>query len=108
MRDTGRKAEWRTDYELKTMEIHYGIVEIAGWIAVFLYVLAYFLLSTNRLSAQSYLFHILNVLGATGLIINAYYFSDQANLVVNVVWFAIGTTVIVRKMLSAGKRSDPE
>lgn len=90
------------------MNIPYPVIEITGWIAVFLYVLAYFLLSTDRLSAKSYLFHILNILGAAGLIVSAWYFSDRPNLVVNAIWFAIGATVIVRKLLARSKHSDPE
>lgn len=90
------------------MNIPYPVIEVTGWLAVLLYVLAYFLLSTNKLSAHSYTFHLLNILGAIGLIINALYYSDRANLVVNVIWFAIGAVVILRKLLGPGKDSESE
>lgn len=77
------------------------IVEIIGWIGVIFYVFAYLLLSIGKLRADSYLFHTLNILGAIGLITDAGYYGDQPNLVVNVIWFAIGLFAIVRRLITS-------
>lgn len=66
------------------------IVEILGWAGVVFYVLAYFLLSTGLLKASSPVFHLLNMAGAIGLIIDAWAHNDLPNLVVNSIWLTIG------------------
>lgn len=62
------------------------VIEVIGWLGVIFYVLAYLLLTIGFLKANSYLFHILNILGASGLIMDSAYFGDKPNLVVNVLW----------------------
>jgi hypothetical protein len=77
------------------------IVEIAGWLGVIFYVCAYLLLSIGMLKANGYYFHFLNVLGATGLIIDAAYHVDMPNLVVNVLWFVIGVFATGRRFIGS-------
>ena len=77
------------------------IVELFGWIGVVFYVFAYLLLSIGKLKPDGYLFHTLNMLGATGLITDAGYYGDQPNLAVNVIWFAIGAFSILRRLLKS-------
>ena len=77
------------------------VVEISGWLGVVFYVIAYFSLSINLLKSNGYLFHILNILGAVGLITDAAFHMDRPNLVVNVVWFVIGLIAISRRFVTS-------
>lgn len=81
------------------------LIEYCGWVGVALFVSAYYMLSTNRLSSKSHLFHVLNILGSFGLIINAFYYSDHPNLLVNVIWMIIGLTSIVRNLVEANGKT---
>jgi membrane-bound ClpP family serine protease len=62
------------------------IIQWIGWAGVAFYLVGYFLLVVKRISADKYTYHILNALGAVGLIINAVSLKDNPNIVVNVVW----------------------
>jgi len=75
----------------------YGLLaRIFGWVGSTSYIVAYFLLSIKKLSAGKPLYHILNVLGALGLIFDALYLNDLPNLFVNVLWALIAFYAIFR------------
>ena len=76
-----------------------SIIEISGWLGVIFYVFAYLLLSIGVLKANSYRFHFLNILGATGLITDSAWYGDKPNLAVNVIWLIIGIFAITRRYL---------
>ncbi|OQP54364.1 hypothetical protein A4H97_22615 [Niastella yeongjuensis] len=57
-----------------------------GWIGSIAYVIAYLLLSLNKISSGKKLYHILNIIGAIGLIFNACYLNDYPNLAINIIW----------------------
>ena len=80
-----------------------SIIEIIGWLGVIFYVFAYLLLSVGRVSAKSYLFHLLNMCGAICLITDSAYYGDKPNLAVNVIWLIIGAFVVTRKFVSSLK-----
>jgi hypothetical protein len=65
------------------------VVKIAGWVGSVAYVIAYLLLSLNKISSGKKLYHILNIVGAVGLIFNACYLNDYPNLAINIVWAVI-------------------
>ncbi len=73
-----------------------------GWTGSIAYLLAYLLLSINRLKADQRLYHLLNVVGAVGLVGHALFLNDYPNLAVNVAWGLIGLTTIV--LLTRKKR----
>lgn len=64
-------------------------VEIIGWLGAFLVLSAYVLLSINKISSNSSMFQILNLLGAIFLIINTYFLEAYPSMFVNVVWVGI-------------------
>ncbi|MGA0555584.1 CBU_0592 family membrane protein [Larkinella sp. VNQ87] len=71
-------------------------IELAGWLGVFFYLLAYLLLTLRLVRADRLPFHLLNVLGAIGLIINSMHTHDHQSIVVNVAWLLIGLWAICR------------
>lgn len=74
------------------MEFH----NIIGWIGAFLFVIAYFLLSIKKFSAENKTYHFLNILGAVCLVINGYYLSDYPNVAVNFIWGLIGIYALIK------------
>ena len=81
------------------------IIEIIGWLGVVFYVIAYFLLTIGLVKPNGYSFHSLNMLGAAGLITVSAYQSDRPNLVVNVIWFAIGIFAISKRFFASSRQS---
>ncbi|MCE7042002.1 CBU_0592 family membrane protein [Dyadobacter sp. CY312] len=81
-----------------------SITEGLGWMGVVFYVSSYLLLSTGKLKANSYLFHLLNILGALGLITDSAYENDKPNLAVNSIWLLIGLWAIGKRFYSESNR----
>ena len=61
-----------------------------GWAGALLILGAYFLLSFGRLSARSRIYHLMNMTGAVGFIINTWWHGALPSMVLNVVWLLIG------------------
>jgi hypothetical protein len=66
-----------------------------GWIGSFSYLLAYLLLSLNKLKSNQPVYHILNIIGALGLTSNAIFIQDYPNVIVNVFWGMIALMAIL-------------
>jgi hypothetical protein len=73
------------------MLLSIGVVfsSMIGWAGTISYLVAYLLLSMNRLKADQGLYHALNILGAIGLTYNAVFLKDFPNIIVNIVWGVI-------------------
>ena len=69
-------------------------VEAVGWIGAGLILAAYFLVSHNKLTGQSFAFQWMNLLGATGLIINSGYHGAIPSLALNLIWLGIAAFAI--------------
>jgi hypothetical protein len=63
-----------------------ALPSIFGWIGTISYLIAYLLLSAGKLRADRKLYHVLNILGASGLTYNAIFLKDFPNIIVNIVW----------------------
>jgi len=88
---------------MKTFSLPNNLPELLGWIGAVAYLAAYFLLSINKLRSDRLLYHLLNILGAAGLTINAIYLKDNPNVVINVAWALIAffaMTTISRRQRS--------
>ena len=77
------------------MHINSSMYTIMGWVGTLAYLLAYFLLSINKISSKSLLYHSLNVIGAIGLTANALHLADVPNVVVNCAWGLIAISALV-------------
>lgn len=82
------------------------MIDIAGWSGVAAYVVSYLLLSIDVLKSSQYLFHLLNIVGAVGLIADAAFHRDPPNLAVNVVWLTIGLFAVTKKAVSSRRVQD--
>jgi hypothetical protein len=72
------------------------IVEIVGWMAAALILLAYILLSLGRLEANSVAYHALNISGAAGFIVNSGVNGAIPSAMLNVAWLGIGLYAMSR------------
>jgi hypothetical protein len=71
------------------------IIEIIGWLGMLLILIAYYLISSRRLEAKSVLYQLLNLGGAVGIVINAFYHKAFPSLALNTIWALIAFWAIV-------------
>lgn len=64
--------------------------EVIGWIGTLLVVLAYFLLSSKRMAADTKLYQWMNILGAVLIGINSAIHRAIPSVATNVIWIGIG------------------
>lgn len=74
---------------------------VIGWIGVFVFILAYLLLSLEIVSSDKITYHWLNVVGAICLVVNAIGIQDYPSLTVNAVWGIIALFTIVKLLLKS-------
>ena len=65
-------------------------VEVAGWAGAALILLAYLLLSAEKLTGQSLVYQGMNVVGAAGFVINGWWHGALPSAALNVLWLMIG------------------
>ncbi len=70
--------------------------QIIGWIGTFLIVLAYFLVSNNKISAKSKSYQLFNLFGAIGVGFNVFYQHAWPALVLQIVWAIIAIVSIIK------------
>ncbi len=75
------------------------IVEIAGWIAMALILAAYLLNSTGKISAQSWTYSWLNLVGASLFVWNTYVHEVYPPMVLNIIWVFIALFSMLQKIL---------
>lgn len=71
-------------------------IEIIGWAGAALILGAYALLSANRLRAESVTYHLMNIFGAAGFVINSGYNGALPSAIMNVVWIGIGVYALAQ------------
>jgi hypothetical protein len=65
-------------------------VEVIGWAGALLILGAYALLSAGKLKARSLTYHLLNILGAAGFVVNSGWNGALPSAAMNVIWIGIG------------------
>lgn len=72
---------------------------VNGWGGAVLILFAYLLVSFSLLSAQSYWYQGLNIVGSFGLTVEAFSKRDQPLAVLNALWVLIGIVAVVQVIL---------
>ena len=72
------------------------LTEIIGWTGTVLIVAAYMLVSFNILTAQTTLYHILNLCGSAGILISTLAHRDYQPAVLNTIWAAVALVALIR------------
>ncbi len=71
-------------------------IEVIGWTGAALILGAYALLSAGKLRAESLTYHLMNILGAAGFVINSGWNGALPSAAMNVVWIGIGVYALVQ------------
>ena len=71
-------------------------VEVSGWVAAFLILGSYSLLSFGRIQARSAVYQWMNILGALGFVINCTWNGAWPSVALNVVWMGIAVYALRR------------
>jgi len=69
---------------------------LLGWVGMILILLAYFLISTNRIEEDNRLYQILNFFGAIGIIINTFFQKAWPAMTLNIAWALIALITIYK------------
>jgi cell division protein FtsW (lipid II flippase) len=72
------------------------LFEVIGWLGTITILLAYFLVSTKRLVVDDKRYHLLNAVGATGIIINSAVHGAIPPTVLNIVWLLIAVYGLIK------------
>jgi hypothetical protein len=72
-------------------------VDVIGWAGALLIIAAYALLSAGKLRAESAAYHLMNILGAAGFVVNSGWNGALPSAAMNVVWLAIGAYALFQR-----------
>lgn len=72
------------------------LIDIFGWIGSVAVVIAYALISLNKVDSRSRVYQVLNLIGSLCLVVNTAYYHAYPSTFVNFVWMLIAATAIVR------------
>lgn len=72
------------------------VINVIGWLGSIAVLLAYVLVSTNRLKGDSIPYQTLNFFGSIFLMVNTIYFGAYPSTFVNLVWLFIAIFALVR------------
>ena len=72
------------------------IVNLIGWAGSAAVIIAYVLVSTNRLRGDSVAYQLLNLAGGVFLVINTIYWGAYPSTFVNLVWIGIAIFALAR------------
>ena len=73
------------------------IAEICGWIGMVLFLVAYFLVTFKKITADSRHYQFLNLIGAIFIGYNVFYAKVWPAFVLEIVWVAIAMIALVKK-----------
>jgi hypothetical protein len=65
-------------------------IEVIGWAGAALILAAYALLSAGKLRSQSAVYHLMNILGAAGFVVNSGWNGALPSAAMNLIWIGIG------------------
>jgi hypothetical protein len=84
------------------------VIELVGWVAAALIMGAYALLSMGRLEGNSPVYHVMNVIGAAGFVVNSGWNGALPSAAMNVIWMGIGAYVLLQQRRSGRARLESE
>jgi hypothetical protein len=75
-------------------------IEVIGWSGAALILGAYALLSVGKLESDAVSYHLMNILGAAGFVVNSGWNHALPSAVMNVVWIGIGVYALSQRRKS--------
>ncbi|MEM7103969.1 MAG: hypothetical protein AAF502_12605 [Bacteroidota bacterium] len=71
-------------------------VDVIGWAGSAMLIIAYWLVSKGKISAQSFIYQFLNAFGSLLLVVNTFYYGAYPSSLVNIIWVFIGIFYIAK------------
>ena len=71
-------------------------IEIFGWVASLIILIAYLLVSNGKLLGTSLTYQLLNIIGALGLLINSFYHKAFPSVALNAIWIVVAILAVRR------------
>ena len=81
-------------------------MDILGWIGSFEVIIAYGLISYNRVDGGSTFYQVLNLTGAILLIINTVYLEAYPSAFINMVWVGIAIAALLKARRNSGLQGE--
>jgi len=75
--------------------------DVIGWIGAVSLIGAYVLVSLGVVSAQDYLYQILNIIGGGGLLVLGLMRKAYPSVVTNIMWVVVGVVAITRLIFNS-------
>jgi len=72
------------------------ISNLLGWAGMILILLAYFLISTNKVGGGSKLYQTLNFFGGVGIVISTYFTKSYPAMTLNLIWALIAIATLYK------------
>ena len=76
------------------------LIELIGWAGAVLVLVAYGLVSAERVSSRSWNYQCMNIGGAVGLVINSAWNGAIPSAVVNIIWIGIGVYALTARRVA--------
>lgn len=74
----------------------FNIYSLLGWIGIALIIISYILFSTRKLKMDYALYHLLNLLGAAGLVISTFVTESWPALTLGLIFAGISVAYIIK------------
>jgi len=82
-------------------------IEVIGWIGATLIISAYALLSAGKVQGDSRTYHLMNIFGAIGFVVNSGWNGAYPSAALNVVWIGIGSYALAQRRRTQVKSGAP-
>jgi len=82
-------------------------IEVIGWAGAALILGAYALLSGGKLRSDSAVYHLMNILGAAGFVVNSGWNGALPSAAMNLIWIGIGVYALYLPHRNRAKSARP-
>jgi hypothetical protein len=73
-----------------------GVIDVIGYLGSFLIILAYLLISFNKLKSSSSTFQVLNLVGGALVLCNSWFYGAFPSVLISVFWILIASYSIYK------------
>lgn len=73
-----------------------NLIDLSGWVGAILVLVAYYMVTSGKAEADSYIFQVVNIIGAGFLIYYTYNCKAYASMTVNILWVLIGVQSFIK------------
>lgn len=71
------------------------LIQIVGWLGAFMVILAFYLISHDKISSKNVFYHLLNLCGAVLVGVNAFYMNALPSLGIQILWAGVSVLAIL-------------